>query len=258
MIEIIGDLSAEQMSLDSIVARIDAASWYEQTPAVGWNISDQIGHLTFFDERATMAITDAAVFASELAGAIRDIDAYMEDHLAAARVSTPSELLAAWRAGRHDLTSALMTLGPKDRVPWYGPDMSARTFATARLMEVWAHGQDIVDTLGVVREPTARLRHIALLGVRTMGWSFVVNGLVTPTDTVYVELSGSDDATWSWGDTSSGDSVSGSAEDFCLVITQRRNVADTGLDIVGETAEGWMQIAQAFAGPPGTGRKPLG
>lgn len=41
--------------------------------------------------------------------------------------------------------------------------MSAVSSVTARLMETWAHGQDIADVLGVDRQPTARLRHIAHL-----------------------------------------------------------------------------------------------
>jgi uncharacterized protein (TIGR03084 family) len=123
-------------------------------------------------------------------------------------------------------------------------------------MEVWAHGQDIVGALGVVREPTARLQHIALLGVKTMGWSFAVNGLPTPDSPVRVNLTGPDGGSWMWGDPSSADSVSGDGEEFCLVVTQRRNIADTALEVTGSIAGQWMQIAQAFAGPPGSGRPP--
>jgi uncharacterized protein (TIGR03084 family) len=254
VIGIVEDLSAEQLALDTIVAHIEGPSWHKQTPAVGWNVSDQIGHLTFFDERATTAVTDRAAFASDFSEAVRDIDAYMDGHLAIARASSPPELLTAWRTARHELSSALVTLEPSDRVPWYGPDMAARTFATARLMEVWAHGQDIVDALGAVREATVRLRHIALLGVKTMGWSFTVNGLPLPGSQVSVDLTGPGGESWVWGDRYAADTVRGDAEEFCLVVTQRRNIADTGLDVTGDVATRWMQIAQAFAGPPGPGR----
>ena len=256
--EIIEDLSAEQADLDTIVAHIDEDSWRIQTPSVGWNVSDQIGHLTFFDERSAMAITDREAFASELAEAVQDIDVYMDGHLGTARASSPHELLTSWRAARADLASALGTLEPSDRVPWYGPDMSGRSFTTARLMEVWAHGQDIVDALDATREPTARLRNIAHLGVRTMGWSFSINGLRGPDAPVRVALIGPNGESWLWGDTASSDSVSGNAEDFCLVVTQRRNILDTGLEVTGDVANTWMQIAQAFAGPPGSGRAASG
>jgi uncharacterized protein (TIGR03084 family) len=258
MNDLIADLTAEHNALDALVAHIDGPSWCEQTPAIGWNVSDQIGHLTFFDERATMAITDPVAFATELSGAAADIDGYMDGHLATARASTASELLSAWRTARKDLTRALGSLKASDRVPWYGPDMSARSFTTARLMEVWAHGQDVVDALGVPREPTPRLRHIADLGVRTFGWSFSIRGLPVPDSTVSVQLAGPGGEVWTWGDDSSAEWVHGDAEEFCLVVTQRRNIADTNLDVEGEDARQWMQIAQAFAGPPGPGRPPMG
>jgi uncharacterized protein (TIGR03084 family) len=253
---IVEDLSAEQATLDAIVAHTSAQSWRKQTPAVGWNVSDQIGHLTFFDKRAVMAITDRASFAAELSVAADDIDAYMDGHLEASRGSTPRQLLAAWRTARSDLASALATLEPSDRVPWYGPDMAARTFATARLMEVWAHGQDIVDAIGALRVATPRLRHIAHLGVKTFGWSFTARGLETPQETVFVELAAPDGDVWAWGEAASSESVKGSAEDFCLVVTQRRNIADTRLEVSGDVATRWMEIAQTFAGPPGRGRPP--
>jgi uncharacterized protein (TIGR03084 family) len=132
--------------------------------------------------------------------------------------------------------------------------MSARSFATARLMETWAHGQDIVDGLDVNRTPTDRLRHIAFLGVRTMGWSFTINGIDVPPETVRVSLNAPSGDQWLWNEDSTHNVVSGDAEDFCLVVTQRRHVSDTSLEVTGPVAEQWMSIAQAFAGPPGGGR----
>ena len=44
--------------------------------------------------------------------------------------------------------------------------------------------------------------------------------------------------------------------DFCLLVTQRRHVADTALVPEGDIATEWLTIAQAFAGPPGAGRQP--
>jgi hypothetical protein len=48
--------------------------------------------------------------------------------------------------------------------------------------------------------------------------------------------------------------VTGSAEDFCLLVTQRRPRAALDIHAVGADAEKWLTIAQAFAGPPGSGR----
>jgi uncharacterized protein (TIGR03084 family) len=119
--------------------------------------------------------------------------------------------------------------------------MSPASFATARLMEYWAHGQDIADGLGVTRKPTARLRHICHLGVRTRGFSYVTHGLQPPVGEVRVALISPAGGQWTWGDPDASDRVEGSALDFCLVV-------DTALLITGDGARGWMQIAQAFAG----------
>ncbi len=162
-------------------------------------------------------------------------------------------MLNWWRDERRQLHAALAALDPKDRLPWYGPPMSALSFATARLMETWAHGQDIYDTLKQKRPVSPGLKHVAHLGVTTFGWSFSNRGQEVPDTSVYVALSGPDGETWTWGDNAAADRISGPAEDFCLVVTQRRHVDDTALAVKGATARQWMLVAQAFAGPPDNG-----
>ena len=166
----------------------------------------------------------------------------------------------AWRAGREELAAAARDLEDGVRVPWYGPDMSGRSFLTARLMECWAHGQDVVDVLGAEREPTDRLRHIAHLGVITRGWSYANRGDEAPAGDVLVTLRAPSGDTWTWGGDDPDDpaSVSGDAEDFCLVVTQRRHVDDTNLDVSGDRAADWLRVAQAFAGPATDGPAPAG
>jgi len=165
-----------------------------------------------------------------------------------------SELLDWSRASHGALMDVLRDLDASARVPWYGPPMSAASFVTARLMETWAHGRDAADALGVHPPGTERLRHIADLGVRTRGWSYAVRGLGENPTPVHVELEGPDGDRWTWGDENAPDRIEGSAEDFCLVVTQRRNLRTTKLQITGDAAKEWMEIAQAYAGPPGTGR----
>jgi len=160
----------------------------------------------------------------------------------------PSELLALWRDVRTRLLLRLCNMSPRDRLPWYGPDMSARSFATARLMEIWAHSQDVFDTLKIKRTNDVRLHHIAHIGVSTFGWSFALRRLSPPDIKPRVELIGPDGEQWEWGEAHSLERVWGSAEEFCLVVTQRRNVADTGLKWQGKNVEIWLTIAQAFAG----------
>ena len=147
--------------------------------------------------------------------------------LSAYRAMTPDELLNAWRRGRLELIAAAASVAPDARIEWYGPSMSKRSFLTARLMEAWAHGQDVVDAIGAERPATDRLRHVAQLGVITRGRSYKNRGLEAPAGDVRVELAAPSGDMWTWGDADVDDSVSGPAEDFCLVVTQRRHVDDT-------------------------------
>jgi uncharacterized protein (TIGR03084 family) len=161
-----------------------------------------------------------------------------------------------WRTSRAAEVAAFRPLQPDLQLAWYGPPMKARSAVIARLMETWAHGQDVVDALGLTRVPTDRLFHIAELGVKTFSWSFVNRGLDVPTDRVRVALDGPNGLTKTWNE-QFYNSITGSVEQFCLVVAQRRHYLDSGLVIEGDTARRWMEVAQIFAGPPGPGRPPL-
>ncbi|MEP7202647.1 MAG: TIGR03084 family metal-binding protein [Ilumatobacteraceae bacterium] len=253
MRSICGDLGDEHSELDEIVAGLPDVDWERPTPSPGWAVRDQISHLWFFDQRALLALTDPAAFALDMqwlrASGVADAS------ITPGRSISPSELVAHWRTDRRALIDVASTVDPSDRVPWYGPPMGARSFITARLMETWAHGQDVVDALSVTRTPTNRLRHVAHIGVRARPFSYMLHGLTMPPGDVAVRLTGPDGDEWSWGE-SEHNSVIGAALDFCLVVTQRRNVADTHLEIVGDAAAEWVRIAQAFAGGVGGGRQP--
>jgi uncharacterized protein (TIGR03084 family) len=132
--------------------------------------------------------------------------------------------------------------------------MSAASSLTARLMETWAHTQDVADALGVTREPTDRLRHVAHIGVGARAYSYAVNSQPAPTAPVRVELIAPSGATWTWGPADAADRVSGPALDFCLLVTQRRHRDDLALVVTGPSATEWMTVAQAFAGAAGPGR----
>jgi uncharacterized protein (TIGR03084 family) len=247
------DLALEHADLDAIVAPLDEAAWYLATPAEGWSILDSIVHLALTDAHATRAAVDPNGFTDFRAMRMPE-DARLE--FERARRMEPSEVLAVWRANRTELVSALRALDPKTRVPWFGPPMSAMSHASARLMETWAHGQDVVDTLGVQRTDTPRLRHIAHLGVRARPYSYTMHDQAVPADDVRVELSGPNAEAWAWGDAALASRVTGSARDFCLVVVQRRHLDDTRLVCEGPYAREWLLIAQAFAGRAGGGRRP--
>ena len=254
MIALCRDLAEEHAALDSMVAGLEEKVWDRLTPAAGWTIRDEITHLAYFDGTARLAATDAAAFAKHLEDLFRNAAHFEEDCLKAGRAMTSGALLAQWRQERAILLGALERLDPRDRLPWYGPPMSTRSFATARLMETWAHGQDVADALRVDRPPSSRLRHVAHIGFTTFGWSFTNRGMEIPGVPVRVELTGPEGDLWTWGPEGAQDVVRGPAEDFCLVVTQRRHVDDTDIVTVGDIARRWMLAAQAFAGPPGAGR----
>lgn len=253
MKQICDDLRAEHADLDRIVADLSEREWSLDTPAPTWMVRDQVSHLWFFDQRALMALTDPDEFAADMQRLLAA--GGTEASVAPGRSMSGADLLAAWRIDRERLLAAAAEVDPSSRVPWYGPAMAARSFITARLMETWAHGQDVVDALGATRVPTARLRHVAHIGVRARPFSYVVNGRQMPDAPVHVVLDAPDGSQWEWGEPAP-DSVRGPALDFCLVVTQRRHVADTALVVEGDAAREWISIAQAFAGDAGTGRRP--
>jgi uncharacterized protein (TIGR03084 family) len=250
------DLAAEHADLDRIVA--DGARLDAPTPAEGWSVGDQISHLWFFDQRALLALTDPDAFAEDAKALVASmtVTGGTDLSLEQGRAVDGADLLANWRRDREALIAHARTVDPKTRVPWYGPAMSARSFVTARLMETWAHGQDVVDALGAVRAPTGRLRHVAHIGVGARRFSYAANGREMPPTDIRVELLAPSGEMWTWGSEEATDTVRGPALDFCLLVTQRRHRDDVALVVEGPAADEWLDIAQAFAGPPGEGRRP--
>ena len=255
MMDLIGDLAAEQEALEAVVTTLAEALWDRPTPFYEWTIRDEICHLAFFDAAARLSSTDTAAFAVQMEQAAKGGDPF-EETLKIGRAMSTEALLDWWRRERSGLIEALKALPPGHRPPWFGPPMGVRSFTTARLMEIWAHGQDVLDTLGRERPATGRLRHIAHLGVSTCAWSFLIRGLTPPKAPIRVELLGPTGEAWIWGPADAVEIIRGAAEDFCLVVTQRRHVDDTDLAVTGDVARHWMRIAQAFAGPPVEGPGP--
>lgn len=258
--DLLTDLLAEQAALDPIVANLSLEDWSVPTASPRWTVTDQVAHLTYFDKSAAFAINEPERWPEEmdrLFGAAASGEAGVDDlTLSPVRDLAPDDRLGAWRAGRQQLAQAATALVDGVRVPWYGPGMGAKSFLTARLMECWAHGQDIVDAVGADRAPTDRLRHVAQLGYLTRGWTYVNRQEPVPDGDVRLSLAAPSGDVWRWGPDDAGEVVAGPAEDFCLVVTQRRNLADVDLEIEGALALDWMEKAQAFAGPPSEGPPP--
>lgn len=252
---LLGDFAAECADLESLVAPLAPAEWARHTPAEGWTITHQIGHLAWTDEVATLAAADAARFTTLVTEAGPKALTFVDEAAAEAATAPPAELLERWRRGRTGLLDALRAVPAGTKLPWFGPPMSAASMITARIMETWAHGQDVADALGASRAPTARLRNIAHIGVRTRNFAYQVRGETPPAAEFRVQLDAPDGSVWTWGPDDAAQRITGAALDFCLLVTQRRHRADLALETHGADAEHWLSIAQAFAGPTGTGRK---
>ncbi|ARZ68428.1 hypothetical protein SMD11_2780 [Streptomyces albireticuli] len=257
-VEVFADLRAEGEDLDGLVSGPGPLSggWAAPTPAPGWTVAHQIAHLTWTDERAVQSATDPGGFAEETRRALASPGTFVDEGAAALAALGPAALLARWREGRAGLLRVLAAVPPGARLPWYGPPMSAASMATGRLMETWAHGQDVADALGVRRLPTARLRHVARIGVRARDYAYAARGLTPPAEEFRVELLAPDGRTlWTYGPEAAAQRVTGPALDFCLLATRRAHRDDLALRAHGPDADRWLDIAQAFAGPPGAGRE---
>jgi len=269
MQELCADIAAEQAELHGILSRLDEQSWELLASASDWTIRHQIGHLLCFDRKARRTALDPDAFIKERDAEKTDLEGLIETGNILSETMSASTLLTEWQEENAKMREVFSRLPPKTRLPWYGPPMSARSFATARLMELWAHGIDILDTLEISLPPTNRLRHIAHIGVTTRDWSYAVRGMTPPPALILVELTGPTGDHWSWTagkhsaatapentpETTPKNRVYGPALDFCLVTTQRRHPNDTEIKAEGPLAQEWLQIAQAFAGPPGPGRE---
>jgi len=260
MQELIRDLREEGAQLHELLKTLEEGDWQRPTPFKRWTVQEVVEHLHLSDGFAVQSLKSEEEFlktVQEVATAILkegiDLRAYGRRVLGTQK---PVEILKLWHECFAEMCDLLEAADPKARLKWFGPDMGVRMFATARQMETWAHGQDIYDLLRLPRENTDRIKNIAVLGVKTFGWTFVNRGLEVPTDIPYVRLTAPSGAIWEWNDPDEDNKVEGLAAEFCHVVTQGRNVADTQLEVVGETATRWMAIAQCFAGGPEDPPKP--
>ena len=255
---VIGDLRDECAALDTFVAALDAQQWQQPTMFFGWTTYDEIIHNHYLDLLAMQAVQNPGEFteiAADIMRRSRDDPDYSirVDANKKFGILTKPAALQRWRDTYQAMCALFESRDPAERLPWFGPPMSVEACASARQMEVWAHGQDAYDLFRVRRANQDYIHNIALLGVKTFGWSFINRRLKPPPTKPFVSLSAPSGASWSWNEAASSEQVVGTAEDFCLVVTQRRHVDDTRLKVVGAGARGWMEIAQCFAGDPAQG-----
>jgi uncharacterized protein (TIGR03084 family) len=256
------DLASEGDQLLETVERLGVEGWRRQTPARGWTVATQVAHLLWTDEVAVLAAhSHESPGAKEawdevVLAAINDPMGFADASAFETAALPRDEVLDRWAASRKQLREALIELPPGHKMPWFGPPMSAASMATARFMETFAHGHDVYDAAGLRPAPTDRIRHVAHLGVRTRNYAYSVHKEEPPAEEFLVELVAPSGQLHTWGPADAAQSVRGSMDDFCLLVTQRVHRDDTDLVAVGDDADHWLDIAQAFAGPSGPGRDP--
>ena len=254
-----GDFLAETVALHGVLADLTDAGFNRETAFKSWTVNQILQHLHFFNRMAILSLTEPDRFSKAYAefaagyradGSMLSITDQLLDGLCG------PELRATWHETAQETAAAFAQADPKARVKWAGPDMSARSSITARLMETWAHGQAIYDVLGLGRVDHDRIRNIAHLGVSTYGWTFRNRGEVVPEPIPYIRLQAPSGAVWEWGESSTEERIEGPATAFCQIVTQTRNVADVEITVTGTNATRWMALAQCFAGKPNDPPKP--
>lgn len=251
------DFWEETQTLYKLLQDLSEGDYERETLFKKWTINDILVHLHFWNQSADLSLNNSDEFDAMMANFFDAIKTgKLRPHENAVIPERGKALLELWVNLSEKLVKDFSTIDPKQRLKWAGPTMSARTCISARQMEVWAHGQAIYDLLGKDRVESDRIKNIVILGLNAFGWSHQVHGLPVPKKMPRVILKSPSGEEWSFGDEEAKDSIKGNATQFAQVVTQTRNILDTGLQVSGETAQTWMANAQCFAGPPETPPSP--
>lgn len=250
------DLRIEGDVLDRLVVKAGPAVWECQTPAPGWTVGHQIGHLTATDEKLILALEDPDEFRRRWDEEDASNPARIDVEATARFAEGQALAMARWRASRAEVLDVTSTRDPRERLPWFGPEMSLHTALTARYMETWAHAHDVADALSVDWTARQGIRHVITLAVLARDFAFQLHGLVPPAEQFRITLTSPDGSEWTWGPYAASQEVLGLAEDFALMAVRRLHRQDGRVVARGAEANRWLDLVQAYAGPPGSGRQP--
>ncbi|MFC4068995.1 TIGR03084 family metal-binding protein [Actinoplanes subglobosus] len=250
------DLDLAAAEVDAMVDGLTADGWATPTPSPGWTVAHQVAHLAATFKLASLAAADPQTFGAMAARLSPDFDVNVQRAMSPYLAEAPEVLLSRWRAERAAASAALRALPPDQLVPWLVRPIPAATLAAAGMMELFGHGQDIADALGVRRTHTDRLRHLVTFAVRTWDFGYLARGSEAPAAPFRFEITAPSGEVWEFGPADAKDRVTGPAVDFCLLVTRRRHHADLAIRATGADAGQWLEIAQAYRGPSGEGRRP--
>jgi uncharacterized protein (TIGR03084 family) len=254
---ILADLANEGQMLEEILCNLTEDQWRLPTPSPGWNIGNQVAHLSWTDTKMLLALRDPERFALEKRAEASN-PSIVDENAVDGFQPGPARTLEGWKVVRREVLSSLASAPEDIRLPWFGPPMGVATAATSRLMETWAHGHDVTDALGLDNKPTERIGHVIQLALMARDYSFTNNGMTPPTEKFRLTLVAPDGSDWTWGPHDATQRVEGIAVDFALLATRRRARGDCAVTAHGGDAERWLDVIQAFAGPAGPSPLKLG
>jgi uncharacterized protein (TIGR03084 family) len=254
--DIYSDLVREGEEVYALVSGLAEGEWRTQTPAPGWTVEHQIAHLAFVTHLAAISASRPEQFRAHASAAGADFAGAINAALEIYMAKPAKQVLEDWRSELERAASDLRAVPEGGMVPWLVTPLPPAVLAAAGMMECFAHGQDVADALGIDRVYTDRVRHLVAFGVRTRDFGYQAHGLSAPEQQFRYELTGPSGAQWAFGSEDAENRVSGSAVDFCMLVTRRRHRADLALTAEGREADRWMDIAQAYRGPAGPGREP--
>ncbi len=246
------DFLDESAALFALLAPLAETDFDTPTQFKGWTINNILRHLHVWNIAADLSLRDETAFGAFISAMMAGVRGGKLPEFEAAYLNDLSghDLKNAWIKRATQIAGAFAAADPKLRVKWVGPEMSALSSITARLMETWAHAQAIYDVLGVERLDTDRIANIVRLGVNTWGFTWKNRRMEPPGPMPFLRLQAPSGVIWQYGEESESGMITGTATEFCQVVTQCRNIVDTVLEVNGEVAHQWMAVAQCFAGPP--------
>lgn len=256
MRDVLSDLVDEGADIDQLVADATPKEWALPTAAPGWTVAHQVAHLAATFRLAGVAVANPTMFEAIVARLTPDFDANVSMAMAEYVAEQPDVLLGRWRTERDNAVAALAAVPMDQMVPWLVNPLPAGVLACAGMMELFGHGQDIADALGKRREITDRIGHLVGFAVRTRDFGYLARKQTPPTTEFRFETTAPSGALWTFGPIDATERISGPAVDLCLLVTRRRHRADLALTAIGAEADHWLDIAQAYRGPAGTGRQP--
>lgn len=254
---VLDDFEHEAAEFRALITSVPFDRWESPTPAPGWTVRHQLAHLAFVFGLAA----DSASNSERMAAAMEAVkgmgfDAVVQAKTAAVAQQDPSAVLDDWDTALARSVAALRSREGTDEVPWLAGNIPVPVLARAGMLELFAHGQDVADGLGLEPTRSDRIEHLIHFVHRTRDFGYLARNLQPPAEQFRFEVVLPSGRPVSVGPDDSDELVRGDAVELCLIAARRRHPADTSIEAKGTRATEWLSIAQAYRGPAGQGRRP--